>query len=235
MNFFDKSIIDFLLSHVGRSRNFYYFMNFVAENDNLLKGGFFAILIWYFWFKPSQVLAEKRVNIVATLSSIFCVMVVTLALAGLAPFRPRPFLNSEFLFLSSDGSTPYLSKWSSFPSDHAALFTALATGFFFISKRAGIITTLYSIILIFFPRVYLGYHYPTDIIVGALLGASITYFFNRSRFIKKEISRIIIPFSESHQPYFYAILFFITYEIADLFAGSRNLLSFLYNLFKHTR
>ena len=228
-------MIDFLLKHVSRSYNFYYSMNFISENNNLLKGGVFAILIWYFWFKPNRVLSEKRVNILATLISIFFVMIITLMLAGLAPFRPRPFLNPEFLFSSSDGTSPYLSKLSSFPSDHAALFMSLSTGFFFVSKKAGVITLLYSIILIFFPRVYLGYHYPTDILAGAFLGASITFIFNRSRFIKKVISKKIIPFSEAYQPYFYAMLFVITFEIADLFAGSRNLLSFLYHLFKHDR
>ena len=65
---------------------------------------------------------------------------------------------------------------SSFPSDHAVLFSAITTGIFLVSRRLGIFATIYCLIFIAFPRLYLGLHYATDIIVGALIGAVCTVF-----------------------------------------------------------
>ena len=139
MNNFDKIIIDFVLNHFDRSYNYYHTIIFFSDDDNLLKGGIFAILIWYLWFKYNHHAIGKREHIIATLISVFFVMVVTLGIAGLLPFKVRPFLNPAFLFTSSDQVDPYISKLSSFPSDHAALFISIASGLFFVSRKAGIL------------------------------------------------------------------------------------------------
>jgi membrane-associated phospholipid phosphatase len=47
---------------------------------------------------------------------------------------------------------------------------ALSTGFLFTSKHLGLLAMLYSFTVVSLPRVYLGYHYSTDIIAGALIG-----------------------------------------------------------------
>jgi undecaprenyl-diphosphatase len=210
----------------------YHSVVFLAEHDNLLKGGVFAILIWFLWFKNNHSSFEKRERIIATLISVFFVMVITLGIAGLCPFRVRPFLNPEFVFISPDSTASYISKLSSFPSDHAALFVSISTGFFFVSRKTGLFALLYTVIFILFPRLYLGYHYPTDLIVGSLIGACITILFNRSKAILLLISKQIMPSIEKYPSFFYSILFLVTYEIADLFAGSRNILSFLYSFYK---
>lgn len=232
MNSFDHVIIDFILKYISRPYYFFYMVEFMTE-DNMLKGGVVVILFWYLWFKTDPANLEKRVQLVATLISVFCVMVITLSLSGLVPFRQRPFLNQDFNFTPLIPDYVYLKNMSSFPSDHAALFMSLATGFLFVSRKTGIIVMLLVFIYILFPRLYMGYHYPTDLLAGTLIGVSFTAFFIRSEAIKNTISKRVIPFSEDYPAYFYSLLFLFTYQIADLFGGCRDILSFIHQLYKH--
>lgn len=74
--------------------------------------------------------------------------------------RPFEFLNFASLVSESDGS---------FPSGHAAFFFALATIVYFINHRWG---TWYFILAAVngLSRVFVGVHWPLDIVGGAALG-----------------------------------------------------------------
>jgi undecaprenyl-diphosphatase len=232
MNTFDQVIIEFILRHFSRSYHLFYIVEFMSDDD-LLKGGVFAVLVWYLWFKTGPADSAKRVQLLATLISVFVVILVALSLAGIAPFRQRPFLNPQFHFSFLIPVNEVLTYRSSFPSDHAALFVSLATGFLYVSRKVGVLALLYTFTYVFFPRLYLGYHYPTDLLSGALIGASITIFFNRSAAIKNIISKWIIPFSKNYPAYFYSLLFLVTYQIADVFWSSREIVTNIHHLFKH--
>jgi undecaprenyl-diphosphatase len=131
--------------------------------------------------------------------------------------------------------TPYgvdenaLVRLSSFPSDHAVLFFGLATGLFFVSRMLGVLALLYTAIFIALPRMYLGLHYPTDILGGAAVGVVITWLGNvwlpRTRAV-----RAITRLSWSRPMYFYPLLFIVTYQIADLFASSREIVGGIFKL-----
>ena len=90
--------------------------------------------------------------------------------------RPRPFLNEEFSdlrYVKVKGvlvDTEHLSSSWSFPSGHSqtagSIYGSLMNGRRAWAKIAGIVV----ILLVMVSRVYLGVHYPTDTIVGAVLG-----------------------------------------------------------------
>jgi len=78
--------------------------------------------------------------------------------------RPRPFVNNNVNLL-------FEHLGPSFPSGHAAFFFAISTIVFLYNKKAGLLFFLASII-ISLARVFSGIHWPTDILVGAIVGVA---------------------------------------------------------------
>lgn len=85
-------------------------------------------------------------------------------LIGLIYFRPRPFIDHEvFKLISKSG----LEK--SFPSDHAAISFAIAFVIFFYNKKLGIVFLILAL-LVGVGRIFVGVHYPLDILAGGTVG-----------------------------------------------------------------
>lgn len=62
------------------------------------------------------------------------------------------------------------SQEGAFPSDHAALFFLFTVIIFSINRRAGWVSLILAIYFSFL-RIGIGYHWPSDIAAGAMLGA----------------------------------------------------------------
>jgi len=58
----------------------------------------------------------------------------------------------------------------SFPSDHATAVGAVAAGLWLANRRLGVVAGLLALLMAF-SRVYVGAHYPGDVVGGLLLGA----------------------------------------------------------------
>lgn len=134
-------------------------------------------LYCYAWFNSDQ--EDDRRSSVATLIASVIAMASARLLATFLPYRPRP-VHEDAL----DFSLPYgrleskLEGWSSFPSDHAVLFFALSAGLLLVSRPLGVLALLHSFIVISMPRIYLGLHYPTDLLAGAALGITLVLLVN---------------------------------------------------------
>lgn len=77
---------------------------------------------------------------------------------------PRPFL-----VLTDVNALLYYGANNSFPSSHAAMFTALATSVYYYHRRLGIGLFILAFV-IGFSRIYVGVHYPFDVLAGFCIG-----------------------------------------------------------------
>ncbi|MFD5323605.1 phosphatase PAP2 family protein [Streptomyces sp. NPDC127092] len=81
--------------------------------------------------------------------------------------RPRPFKDHQGLEVLVAGKTDY-----SFVSDHATMAMAIAVGVFVAHRRFGLLAIGLALTEAFC-RVYMGVHYPTDVVGGLALGTAV--------------------------------------------------------------
>jgi undecaprenyl-diphosphatase len=88
-------------------------------------------------------------------------------------FRPRPFFSLNFVPLINQSA-----EEASFPSGHASFYFALSTIVYLYNKKLGIIFYIASILIIL-ARVFVGVHWPSDVLVGAILGILMGWILNK--------------------------------------------------------
>src|ERR1051325_5119188 len=99
-------------------------------------------------------------------------------------------------------------QWSAFPSDHAALYVALATGICLVSWRLGLIALIWTTLIVLFPRLYVGAHHPSDLIVGSLIGA-VCVCLACTRPVRARL-QWLIEWADRWPSFFYPLLFLVT-------------------------
>lgn len=157
---YDSIIFSFFHGIVGTSS----FLDFL--------GVFFAkywpyfLIVYFFTFLLFSKRDWKKKFYEFTLVATSCIIGngIIVALFRLIYFKPRPPLVFVFDPLIS------LPDSSSFPSGHATFFAALAFAVFCFSKKRGWFYFV-SAIVIGIARIFVGVHYPLDILAGLVLGA----------------------------------------------------------------
>jgi undecaprenyl-diphosphatase len=222
MNSFDQSLTLFVNQYAGHSWLFDSLVVFLSH-QNLLKGGLIFSLFWYAWFRPCEDLARNRQRLFSMLVACLVALTIGRILQHTLPFRQRPLHTIGLNFTLPDGLNPEaLRGWSSLPSDHAALFFALSMGLFLVTRPLGLLSFFHTIVIVCLPRLYLGFHFATDLIAGALIGIASSYLLCSGK-DRAGIGRSALALGKHSPAIFYSGLFLFTFELANLFSNVREI------------
>ena len=137
-----------------------------------------ATIAWL-WFWPVRP-AASSVTMTRTESRA---RVIVFAMAGMAAY-----VTARLIAFSVDADRPFatflpvhgipgafegLRTYGTFPSDHAALLGALPVALMYWNKRAAWVWAGLSAVLIV-ARVAVGFHYPSDMVAGTVIGVVLT-------------------------------------------------------------
>ncbi len=150
-------------------------------------------------------------------------IIVARTIAFISPFRLRPNYDPTLVHPSySIPLVPDIENWSSFPSDTAAYFFALAFGLAYLLRRFAIPILLYTAAWVCLPRMYLGLHYASDIVAGIAIGITMVWVLFRSDLLQSIVARRLLVAMEAKPQWFYAIAFLVSCEMATVFGGFRQ-------------
>jgi membrane-associated phospholipid phosphatase len=218
---FDLRIYHFL----GRFAGNWFIDRFVyfQESEEILKGGLSLAAYWWVWFRGGSDREKRRNAIIAIMYATVLAVVVTRILAAVTPFRLRPIYvpNLEHPWSIPTGAS--FAQWNSFPSDTSAYFCALAFGLIVLLPRLRVPIVLYTAGWICFPRVYLGYHYASDAVAGAVIGVAVVWAVLRAEWLQSAIVPRVVAFADASPQVFYAAAFLISFEMATVFWDIRML------------
>lgn len=215
----------------------YYFNHFVHRYQTLdaliyqvaqghfFKGGVLLSIITFAWFKVDDIdnAIKKRKFLMVCIVTIVA-MLIARFLALCLPFRYRP-LHDPDLQLQAPYSVQEweLNGWSSFPSDHMALFFAISLSIYFIHKQLGRAALLYTAVVIGIPRLFLGFHYFTDELVGMAIGC-FSAWLGYTYMLHSKVMDKLIEFQQQKPACFYPLLVLFISQLYEMFESARELL-----------
>ncbi|GEO41527.1 undecaprenyl-diphosphatase [Skermanella aerolata] len=224
MQAFDLMVIGWLNQFSNMNLTFDKTLYVIADN-HLLKGGVIMGLLWWVWMRNGPNFAAPGLHALRSIAGTLLAIVVARAMQNLLPGRLRPMQEPTLDFLQPFGDhPPGIVELSSFPSDHAVMFFALSTALFFAVRALGIAAYIWTTVVICFPRIYLGYHYPSDIIAGAVVGVLIMIPVMRMP-LPSAIPNLLARVQLRHTGLVFAGIFLLTLQMATMFENSRRLLA----------
>lgn len=178
-------------------------------------------LVVYAWFGTNR--SDRRAGIlVGTVMSFFAGVVSRILQLSL-PTHLRPLYDADLHFKSPSGlDSGALNHWSSFPSDHAAVVFGLACTIYYADIRIGRLAFA-LVTLLSASRVYLGVHFPSDVIAGASLGIAVVM--ATQQFRTSSMVRQLMAKEETNSALFYSLAFYFCFGVATLFNDYRSALS----------
>jgi undecaprenyl-diphosphatase len=196
----------------------------LEEGNNLLKGGIFFALFWGQWFRREADQEKRRRAIVAILIGAVLAIIASRTVAFIVPFRIRPMDDPTIIHPVYSVHFEYnLIHWSSFPSDTAAYFFALAFGLAYLSRRIAIPILLYTAGWVCLTRMFLGVHYASDIAVGLVIGLAMVWLSIRSDLVQLHLVQPAVTVMNTGRSWFYPMAFLVSFEMATVFEGLRSL------------
>ena len=215
---FDRVTVLWINSAAGKSTLLDRIVFDIADSD-FLKGGVFLALYWALWFAKSD---DGRAAILNAILAAAVVALISRLIQVSLPFHPRPLHASGLpikLPLGVDART--LNDFSSFPSDHAVLFFGLCVPLWRWSRLLALAAGFWTLLVICLPRIYLGYHWPSDVLGGLVIG--VPTMIGVSRLIAATaLPDRLLALSRNRPAIFYGLAFALCFEVGLLFLDVRH-------------
>lgn len=187
----------------------------VLADWNFARGAWLAAFLIWAWFRYSH--GDARLKIVSGLAGLIVATGMSRLVQIVVPFHARPFNYVVELGLTEPRNLDtHWGNASSFPSDTATLYFALAAIVFSISRAWGVLAFVWVAVIIALPRVYILYHWPSDIVGGLALGVAGVMLAQRSRHAVTWFADTV-TFEKLEPQLFYPLLFLLLYQIVDSF------------------
>jgi membrane-associated phospholipid phosphatase len=186
---------------------------------DLLQGVPFLSIIWFLWFSSDDKSQRGQLMVGTAVASL--AGVISRAMQLVLPTHLRPLHEPRLDFVLPFGVEPdTLNHFNSFPSDHGAVYFALAMVIWRTSPKVGAAAFLWAAV-VDFARVYEGYHFMSDVTGSIGLSLALLCLF-RTAHMSQPVSRVI-AFEHDRRPWFYMLAFVCAYLVATLFDDVREL------------
>ncbi len=125
-----------------------------------------VVLVWVVAYWRARTGADDRrvVRLLVAPIGVLAAVAINQPIVS-AVSEPRPFVGMQHV-LQLVGHAPD----PGFPSDHAVALGAAVVGLWSVRRTAGIVAMIVAL-SVCFARVYVGVHYPVDVVAGLALGA----------------------------------------------------------------
>lgn len=141
----------------------------------------FALTLLFMWFFGNE--KYKYTVVYAALTGALGLFINFLI--SQIYFEPRPFITHHVNMLISHAAD------ASFPSDHTTGAFSLAFAIFLRHQKIGFITVLFAV-LTGFSRIYVGHHYPFDVLGSILVALLVSLIVFKASGLIKPIPNVMI-------------------------------------------
>jgi membrane-associated phospholipid phosphatase len=159
-----------------------------AIRNDILGGLWFGLALFVYWVqsaKNSQQQIQLRI-LTILLGSTLAILLTILAQAFISWPPPVHYPDLGKLYI---GALEPNYNTNCFPSQSVALYGSVAAGIYSINRRMGWVLWIFVTFFVALPRMFVGGHYVTDVLVSFVL-ALLGYWFARALFETRFTSKI---------------------------------------------
>jgi membrane-associated phospholipid phosphatase len=219
---FDRPVTALINSWANHSRTFD--LMFATIGRPTFSGAVLISLLWAAWFDTKDTDRRARM-LVGTLASFGAGLFSRLLQKTLST-HPRPYYDPDLNFHRPFDFDLPGNTWDSFPSDHVAVFAGLVVVLYIARSKFAVFAIVWTA-LAESTRTYIGAHYPSDLVAGAALAATVVWAVQAPWPIS--LGQKVMRWEKSSPSLFYLVAFFASYQIASLFGDIRYTFNVLFN------
>ena len=177
------------------------------------------------WFSPGHI--ARRGHMILGFAGACFGTLISVLLQKHLHVAVRPLFDPSLHLYQGFHLDPSVwDRFDSFPSDTATLYFALSTMIFLEWRWGGVLAYIWSFITVGICRVAMGFHYPSDVAGGIILGVGTVFLFTGippfTNWIQYHLER-----NEIRKPWIHAALFLFLAEAYSQFRGLQGVMRLL--------